>query len=81
LWYIKLNVGGYMCGHDFVFDKKNDFYGSTRAIQDFINSITPYNGTYEFHTFKDGSWLFKKESQIINLNEYKENFLKIIKNK
>lgn len=81
LWYTRLNVGGFMCGHDFIFDKKNGFYPSTMAIQDFITAITPYYGTYEFHTFKDGSWAFKKERPILDLKEYKAKFINLLKNK
>jgi hypothetical protein len=51
------------------------------AIQDFVNFVTPYYGTYEFHVFKDGSWLFQKEEDITDLNKYKENFKLNILNK
>lgn len=81
IWYTKLNVGGYMCGHDFIIDKNSGFYGCTKAVQDFINFITPYHGTYEFHVFKDGSWLFKKEKDIIDMQEYKKTFKSMILNK
>lgn len=80
-WYTKLNAGGYMCGHDFIFDKKSDFHGCTMAIKDFINFITPYYGTYEFHVFKDGSWLFKKENEILDIEKYKQDFRSMLINK
>lgn len=81
IWYTRLNVNGFMCGHDFIFDKNNRFYDSTRAIQDFISFITPYYGTHEFHSFKDGSWLFKKESHIPDIKKYKSNFDQIFRKK
>lgn len=81
IWYTKLNVGGYMCGHDFIIDKRNSLHGCAKAIQDFMSFVTPYAGTYEFHVFKDGSWLFKKEQDITDLEEYKKKFKLMFKNK
>jgi hypothetical protein len=59
LWYSKLKFDGFMCGHDFTFDRNSDLYTCTAAIQDFIKSISKY-ATIEFHIFKDGSWAFQK---------------------
>ena len=70
-WYTKLNDDGFMCGHDFIFDKTKDEYQSSLAIQDFINMISPNtHGVYELHIFEDGSWAFPKK-QILNIEEYK----------
>jgi predicted O-methyltransferase YrrM len=62
-WYSKLKVGGFMSGHDYNFDRNSSFYSSTEAIHDFIKSISKYS-TIEFHTFKDGSWVFQKQNLI-----------------
>jgi len=58
-WYKKLKIGGYMCGHDFIFDRDSELYTCAKAIQDFIKSISRVS-TLEFHIFKDGSWAFQK---------------------
>lgn len=62
-WYSKLKINGFICGHDFNFDRNSGFYSNTAAIQDFVKSISQYS-TIEFHIFKDGSWAFQKQNSL-----------------
>lgn len=53
-WFPKINKNGYIGGHDYESNKKNNFsWGVTQAINDTL-------GVPDF-TFKDSSWIFKSK--------------------
>jgi hypothetical protein len=76
MWYTKLNLNGFLCGHDFCFDRNNLKYSVTSALFDFLNIINKENEEVELHIFSDGSWCFQKVRNF-SLQYFKDTILSL----